>query len=243
MGCHGDPHAVTAGGTLHGPFDLREDLVDVVVEIVAAEQRADARAPGHLDAAVLEVVHVYDRRHAAQQQLGDAELHAQRHVVGRLPRLEGPDVVVQPRHQRDVVGIAALQRHGDVAMGIDKARHDELAAAVDLVQVGMCRTEVLRRGIRRRDERNAVADDSHRSRKGTGGFGRAGHRQHGGMRKENGIHIVVLCFWCGPPGRRHAAAPAGGGGDDARGGRYFLPLRPTDRTGFVICISPWPSRP
>ena len=44
---------------------------------------------------------------------------------------------MQPLHQGDVVGIAPLESHRHVAVGIDKSRHENLARAVDLPHPGM----------------------------------------------------------------------------------------------------------
>jgi len=39
-------------------------------------------------------------------------------VVVGLARFERPDMVVEPLHEGHIVGIASLERHGHVAMGI-----------------------------------------------------------------------------------------------------------------------------
>ncbi len=41
------------------------------------------------------------------------------------------DVFLQPLHQREVVGQAAIEHHGRVRVGVDQARHDHLPARVD----------------------------------------------------------------------------------------------------------------
>lgn len=162
MGRHGDAHARRSCGPAHGLADLPGHLVEVAVEVVAAEQGPDAEAFGHLDAAVLEIVHVHERGHAAEQHLDDAEFHAQSHIIGGLARLEGPDVVVEPPHERDVVGIAALERHGRMAVRIDQSRHDEPAPAVDLAQAGVCGAELRHGPLVRGHQRDPVARDAHR---------------------------------------------------------------------------------
>ena len=108
MGCEGNLYTVAVSSQRNGLLRLGQHLVDIVVEIVAAQHRADAQPPGDLHAAVLVVIHVHERGDAAQEHLDDAERHAQRHVVGRLARLERPYIVVEPLHQGD-------RRHSCVA--------------------------------------------------------------------------------------------------------------------------------
>ena len=185
MGCEGDPDPVAAGGEFHRLPHFGKHLFDVAVKIVAAQHRTDAQPLGHFDAAVLVVIHIHERGHAAQQLLDNAESHSQRHVVGRLPRFERPDIVVKPLHQGDIVGITALQRHGGVAVGIDKPRHHKPARAVDDPRVGMRGTECVGFGSGRRDQRDAAARDAHETRKGFGTAFVRRHRQNRGVGKKN----------------------------------------------------------
>ena len=53
----------------------------------------------------------------------------------------GKDVFLQPVHQREVVGQAAIQDHRRVRVRVDQAGHDDAAARVD----GVARLEVARR--------------------------------------------------------------------------------------------------
>ena len=66
MGRHGNLHARAAGSGRHGALHLREGLVDVAVEGVAAQHRTDAHPLGHLDTAVLVVIHVDERGDASE---------------------------------------------------------------------------------------------------------------------------------------------------------------------------------
>ena len=191
----GDAHAVAAGGQPHGLPDPGQHLVDVAVEVVAPQHGTDAQPLDHADAAVLEIVHIDERRDAAQQHLDDAQLHAERHVVGRLARLEGPDEFVEPPHQRKVIGPAALQRHGRVAMGVHQPRHDQPPPAVDLPQAGMRRAELRRGRFVGRHQRDAVARDAHRSGEGVRPLRGGGHRQHRRIRKKRS-HINVPFSFC-----------------------------------------------
>ena len=179
MGRHGNPHpAGTGGGQPHGFPDPGQHLIGIRIEVVAAQQGPDAQPFGHLHATILEIVHIDERCHAAQQHLDDAERHAQLHVVRGLVRLERPDIVVEPRHQRDVVGIAALEGHGRVAMGVHQPRHHEFAPAVDLPESGMRRAERRSIRLRSRRQRDAVAVGAHPARKGPGFAAGGRHRQH-----------------------------------------------------------------
>ena len=178
MGRQGDLHPVASGGQPHGLLHLGHHLVDIRIEVVAAQHGADAQPFDRLHAAVFEIVHVDERRHAAQQHLDHAERHAQRHIVGRLTRLEGPDIVVEPLHQGDVVGKAALQGHGRMAVGVHQPRHHEFAPAVELPKPGVRRAEPRGGRFRLRDQCDAVAVDAHPARKGAGGVPGGRHRQH-----------------------------------------------------------------
>ena len=191
MGCEGNLYAVAVSSQRNGLLRLGQHLVDIVVEIVAAQHRADAQPPGDLHAAVLVVIHVHERGDAAQEHLDDAERHAQRHVVGRLARLERPYIVVEPLHQGDIVGITALQRHGGVAVGIDKPRHQQPARAVDDPHAGIAGAERVGFGAGRSDERDAVARDAHSPREGSGFVPGRRHRQDRCVGKQD-VHIICI---------------------------------------------------
>ena len=148
------------------------------IEVARTEQRPHPRAIDRIENLRLRPVHVDERRHAAQQHLDHAERHAQRHIVGRLTRLEGPDIVVEPLHQGDVVGKAALQGHGRMAVGVHQPRHHEFAPAVELPKPGVRRAELRGGRFRLRDQRDSVAVDAHPARKGAGGVPDGRHRQH-----------------------------------------------------------------
>ena len=52
------------------------------------------------------------------------------------PLLDRPDVLGQPLHQRQVVGVAAKQGHRRVGVGVDEARHQRHPGAVDHLVAG-----------------------------------------------------------------------------------------------------------
>ena len=92
---------------------------------------------------------------------------------------------MKPLHQGDIVGITALQRHGGVAVSIDKPRHHKPARAVDDPRVGMRGTECVGFGSGRRDQRDAAARDAHETRKGFGSAFVRRHRQDRCVGKKN----------------------------------------------------------
>ena len=78
-----------------------------------------------------EDVHVHAGRGAGAQHLGKAQQAAQAHQVGRQALFHGKDLLLQPVHERHVVGQAPQEGHGRVGMGVDKAGHDEHAGKVE----------------------------------------------------------------------------------------------------------------
>ena len=95
------------------------------------QDQADAGAySGRLHRArggVREKIHIVEAGGAGFQHLGDGELAAVVHELGADPfRFRRPHVVLQPVHQRQVVGHAAKQTHGRVRMGVNQARHQRV---------------------------------------------------------------------------------------------------------------------
>ena len=125
---------------------------------VGAGDRADAgvdRGAGHV---VAEVVHIREGGRPALQHLHRGEQGAPVDEVGGDERgLGREDVVVEPGHQREVVGEAAQQRHRRVAVRVDQAGDDEVAGSVDDGRAGGA-------GIVRGEHRgDAVALDENRA--------------------------------------------------------------------------------
>ena len=190
MGPRTGPHAVGRQGEqrLQIPFEHGH----IGVQTAGAEQRPNAQPVGDRSDAVLVPVHVHERGGTAQQHLDDAQLGTQRHVVARLERFEGPDIVVEPLHEGDIVGIAALKGHRHVAVGVHQAGHQHLAAAIPLAQAG--RSGPVGLGLlgpvgRQHD---AVALDGDPAREGFAGIvPRCGHRNDGSMGKKQ-FHIGFI---------------------------------------------------
>ncbi len=77
-------------------------------------------------------VHVVEAGGAAAQHLGHGEQAAVAHEFIAHPLGFGrPDVVIQPIHQRQIVGQAAQQRHGGVGVGVDETGDQRMFAALD----------------------------------------------------------------------------------------------------------------
>ena len=175
----GDADAVAPPGRLHGCGQRTHGLLHVRVEVAHAQHRTDAHVPHDLHVAVLVPVHVHERGHTPQQQFGHAQLRAEHHVPGALTRLERPDVVVEPRHEREIVGIASLQRHARMAVRVDQSGHQQLARGVDAPQAGMRRTERIGLAAVTRHEGDAPAVDADPAPKGLRLTGC--HAQHGAI--------------------------------------------------------------
>lgn len=110
------------------------------IEVARTEQRPHPRAIDRIENRRLRPVHIHDRRHAAQQHFGRTEQCAHADVVVGLARFERPDMAVEPLHEGHIVGIAALERHGHVAMGIHQSGHQDSAPAVDLARADVHHT-------------------------------------------------------------------------------------------------------
>ena len=78
-----------------------------------------------------EDVHVHAGRGPGAQHLGKAQQAAQTHQIGRQALFHGKDLLLQPVHERHVVGQAPQEGHGRVGVGVDKAGHDEHAGKVE----------------------------------------------------------------------------------------------------------------
>ena len=127
-----------------------------------AEHAAKAgglRGPGNL---LLEVIHVdVGRRpradHFERREPGAGAHERRRHGL----RLGREDVFLQPVHQREIVGQAAIEHHRRVGMRVDEPRHDDVAARVD----GVGGTIGPGDGRRAVDRDDVAAVDGHRRRR------------------------------------------------------------------------------
>ena len=72
-------------------------------------------------------VHVLETRGAAPHHLQHGQIGAHGHVVPADPAcLSRPDILVQPLHQRQVVGVSAQQRHRGMGVGIDQPGNEDV---------------------------------------------------------------------------------------------------------------------
>ena len=79
--------------------------------------RRNARRVGRIE------VHVVEAGRSPAQHLGDREHRAVAHeLVADPASLDRPDVLLQPAHERQVVGEAAHQGHARMGVGIDQPR-------------------------------------------------------------------------------------------------------------------------
>ena len=110
----------------------------------------------HLGGVGAEEVHVGRGGDPREELLGRGQPGAEAYDLGgHEAPFRRPDVVLEPLLQRDVVGDAAQQGHGQVGVGVDQARHHQAAAGVDDL-AGRCEPEELLCGAHRDDE--AVVD-------------------------------------------------------------------------------------
>ena len=108
-----------------------------------AQHRAKAAVDARLGDGLAEIVHVKAGRDAAREILEDGQLGKRIHRLRRELGLEWEDLLEQPRLQRHIIGIRAHKAHAGVRVRVLKARHDKVAAEVDLP---LERGQRLRRG-------------------------------------------------------------------------------------------------
>lgn len=86
--------------------------------------------------------------------------------------------VAEPLHERHVVGIAPLERHSHMAMGVDQPGHQYAAPTVDLARIGVRRTPRIGRSCIGRHQRDAAPLDADISLEPVRLAGGRRHRQH-----------------------------------------------------------------
>ena len=138
-----------------------------------AEHPAQAGRPGHRRDLLLEVVHVgvgrrarLDHLERRQPRAGADERRAHRLGLGR------EDVLLEPVHQREVVGQPAVEDHRGVGVGVDETGQHHLSRGVDHDAAAIRRGDLGRRA----DRHDPRAVDGH----GAAGDHAAGriHRHH-----------------------------------------------------------------
>ena len=108
-----------------------------------AEDTAQARFLRGLRDLVLEVIHVGVGRGARLDHLQRSQPRPRADEVRRHRlRLGREDVLLQPVHQREVVGEATEHHHRRVGVGIDQAGQDDLVARIDRLRGVVARRDL-----------------------------------------------------------------------------------------------------
>ena len=107
-----------------------------------AEERAAADLLDGVAHGVLEHVHVEERGAAVADELKAREARGVADALRRERRLGGEDVVLKPLHEREVVGVAAQDAHGDVRVAVDEAGEDHGLSEVADGLGGMAGAEI-----------------------------------------------------------------------------------------------------
>ena len=155
--------AIALFGLRHRCGQVLLECRHTVVNKAGRQHRADTQFLSRISHRLLIPIHIDKGRHATAQHLDNTQLGTQLHIVAVDQRLVGPDVVVQPLHQLNIVGIASHQCHRHVAMGVDQTRHQQFASSVHLAQVATARlTEARNLVCVARDHRDAIALHTHR---------------------------------------------------------------------------------
>ena len=91
-----------------------------------------------------EEIHVGGGRDPGEELLGNRELGAEANRLAvHVGLLRRPDVVLQPLHERQIIGEAAEQTHGEVGVGVDQTGQDEASAGVDHLAGGCVLEQIL----------------------------------------------------------------------------------------------------
>ena len=115
------------GGVGRGKFEDRH-----------AQHGPNAGIAGRFGGSAGKEVHVVEAGDAPAQHFPRRQTRAVADEVGRDElALGGPDALVQPTHQRQVVGVPAQQGHGRVRMEIDQTRHEDLSGQVHVFTRGI----------------------------------------------------------------------------------------------------------
>jgi hypothetical protein len=137
VGLHGDGDQRVVAPGVDQPAGEVEAVFDGAVigrgKIVEhfPHHRPHAGGLGGAGHGIFEQVHVAKAGGSGQDHFGTAEQRARMHLFWVQQGLGGKNVVVEPVHQRQVVGQAPEQGHGGVGVGVDQAGHDDAAGGVD----------------------------------------------------------------------------------------------------------------
>ena len=87
-------------------------------------------------------VHIEEAGRTALDHLHTAEQSTDIDILFRHVRLHGPDVILQPRLQRQVIAIPSEERHGTVCVSVAESWHDRLVTAVEDDRIFIDREQV-----------------------------------------------------------------------------------------------------
>ena len=188
---NGHLHQRRVGTPFTGPQDRLKGRIDGRLKAVRTDQRTHTHLVKHLDRQVALEVHLHHRRHTAQEQFGHPQTSCQGDIVGRLSLFEGPDAIVEPSHQGNIVGRVALQGHTCVAVGVDQARHQEFSPTIDHPTIGMPAEILLGHFVRGQEGSNAPLGHRHRPHPRLRFVGLGGHRHHPYIVKKQRLHSLT----------------------------------------------------
>lgn len=120
MGAHGRPYQRIILPPVDEGLDLGEKL-GLHIEDHARDKRPQPHLLCRRSSRIREIVHIIITGDAESDQLQAAELHPPVDILLSQPRLQGPDLLLQPGHQLHVVGIAPQEAHCQVGMAVDQA--------------------------------------------------------------------------------------------------------------------------
>jgi len=143
---------------------------------------------------VLEVIHVRIGGDAAADHLQCRQARAPSdELLGDVARFGGEDVLLEPVLKRQIIGNAPEENHGGVAVRVDQAGQDQLAAG----QNAPCRRVPCRNLDTRANRQDLVAADCN------GAIlkdAEAGVHRHDGAAGDQQVHLLLLqSLW---PSRR-----------------------------------------
>ncbi len=109
----------------------------VEVEERGADRRPDPGVADRTRGRLWVPVHVPEAGGAAAQHLGAGEASAPVDVLDGELRLDRPDLLFQPRHQRQVAAGTAEERHRRVGVAVDQRRQQVRTTGVDRLVAGL----------------------------------------------------------------------------------------------------------
>ena len=101
-----------------------DTLLAYVVDQRDAHATTDPHAVQYLPGLLRVPIHIIEKDRTRLDHLQHGQLATDTDIVRRHLRLERPNVLIEPREELHVVGIAAQERHGRMRVHIVERRHD-----------------------------------------------------------------------------------------------------------------------